>query len=159
MSCLCDVLVPICCWGCQPELVSPLSSTHHLVLHCHHHRCDVLTGVAGNGQHNDTQEGLAQPRVRTELLYTATQEPASTTWTQTHTYNTPTGLSLDKEVCALCCCPTHTQHRTCIHTHMLPLVMLPPKHSLCPTLSHNTQTHISRARLSASAPRTPTNSL
>jgi hypothetical protein len=27
-----------------------------------HPTCDVLAGVASNGQHNETQEGLVQPR-------------------------------------------------------------------------------------------------
>lgn len=50
----------------------------HLVLRCHHDSCDVLTGIAGNGQHNDAKEGLAEPCVCTELLNATAQEPAGT---------------------------------------------------------------------------------
>lgn len=38
--------------------------------------CDVFAGVAGYGQHDHAQEGLAEPRAGAELLYRAAQEPA-----------------------------------------------------------------------------------
>lgn len=50
----------------------------HLVLHSHHNSSDVLAGVAGNGQHNDAQEGLAEARFRAELFEGAAQVPAGT---------------------------------------------------------------------------------
>ena len=42
----------------RPESYS--NSQVHFVLVSHQHSCDVLTGVASNGQDDQSQEGLAQ---------------------------------------------------------------------------------------------------